>query len=279
MAERDRHRARHGALRDRLRVDPGTAVDLEHFDPGETYGRERTEAALELAEGLERLAALQDRIWAEAKHAVLVVLQGIDAAGKDGTIRHVMTAFNPMGCPVASFKVPTDEDLAHDYLWRVHRRTPARGEIAIFNRSHYEDVLVVRVHELVSRNTWEKRYEQINAWEHQLVDEGTTILKFFLAIDQDEQRARLQDRVDDPTRRWKFRSADLAERARWDDYRKAFEDALSRCSTSWAPWYLIPSNHKWFRNLAVADILGDVLEDLHAEYPAGEAGIEGTVVR
>ena len=275
MRARDEHAAKHGPLRERLRVKPGMEVALGHFDPGETYGREREPAELELAEGLARLGELQDRLWAEARHAVLVILQGIDAAGKDGTIRHVMSAFNPMGCPVTSFKVPTDEERGHDYLWRVHRRTPAKGDIGIFNRSHYEDVLVVRVHELVPKETWSRRYDQINAWERTLVEEGTTIVKFFLAIDQDEQRERLRDRVDDPTKRWKFRRADLDERALWDSYRRAFEDALGRCSTEWAPWYLVPSNRKWFRNLAVADILADIIDDLAPAYPPGEPGIEG----
>jgi PPK2 family polyphosphate:nucleotide phosphotransferase len=265
-------------LRERLRVRPGTAVDLDRFDPGETYGRERKAADQELAEGLVRLGELQDRLWAEAKHAVLVVLQGIDAAGKDGTVRHVMSAFNPMGCPVTSFKVPTAEELGHDYLWRVHCRTPMKGEIGIFNRSHYEDVLVVRVHELVPTETWSRRYDQINAWERTLVEEGTTVVKFFLAIDRDEQRDRFRERIADPTKRWKFRQADLDERALWDDYRRAFEDALSRCSTDWAPWYLVPSNRKWFRNLAVADILGDVIDDLAPAYPPGEPGIEGLTI-
>jgi PPK2 family polyphosphate:nucleotide phosphotransferase len=274
VAARDEHIAKHGRLRDRLRVKPGTRVDLEHFDPRETYGREREAADLELAEGLVRLGELQDRLWAQAQHAVLVVLQGIDAAGKDGTIRHVMSAFNPMGCPVTSFKVPTSEELGHDYLWRVHRHTPAKGEIAIFNRSHYEDVLVVRVHETVPKETWSRRFDQINAWEHTLVEEGTTVVKFFLAIDRDEQGDRLRERVEDPTKRWKFRRADLAERALWDAYRGAFEDALTRCSTDWAPWYLVPSNRKWFRNLAVADVLADVIEDLAPAYPPGEPGIE-----
>ncbi len=275
MRARDEHTAKHGPLRERLRVKPGSEVSLGHFDPSETYGREREPAELELAEGLVRLGELQDRMWAEARHAVLVILQGIDAAGKDGTIRHVMSAFNPMGCPVTSFKVPTDEERGHDYLWRVHRRTPAKGEIGIFNRSHYEDVLVVRVHNLVPKDVWSRRYDQINAWERTLVEEGTTIVKFFLAIDQDEQRERLRDRVEDPAKRWKFRRADLDERALWDSYRRAFEDALGRCSTEWAPWYLVPSNRKWFRNLAVADILADVIDDLAPAYPPGEPGIEG----
>lgn len=254
-------------LRRALRVEPGGRVDLERIDPGATFGTDKDAAEPLLQAGLERLGELQDRLWAEQQHCVLVVLQGIDAAGKDGTIRHVMSAFNPQGCTVTSFKVPTAIEAAHDYLWRVHARTPARGEIAIFNRSHYEDVLVVRVHELVPEDVWSRRYDQINEWERTLTQEGTTIVKFFLTISPDEQRERFQDRVDDPTRRWKFRLGDLDERRRWADYRRAFEAALERCSTEWAPWHVIPANHKWFRNLAVAEILADVLDELHPAYP------------
>ncbi|HEX5015225.1 MAG TPA: polyphosphate kinase 2 family protein [Candidatus Limnocylindrales bacterium] len=265
-------------LREALRVRPGKRVDLSEIDPSETHGHEKEAAEAELAAGLERLADLQDRVWAEDKHRVLVVLQGIDAAGKDGTIRHVMGAFNPQGCRVTSFKVPSEDELAHDYLWRVHRQVPGNGEIGIFNRSHYEDVLVVRVHDLVPRERWQRRYDQINAFEQLLAEEGTTILKFFLYIDRDEQRERFQARLDDPTKNWKFRLGDLEERKRWDDYIAAYEDALSRCSTEAAPWYVIPSNRKWFRNLAVADILGDTLDELNPRYPKPEEDLTGVVV-
>jgi len=265
-------------LRELLRVKPRVQVRLADVDPAATHGHDKADSAVELADGLARLTDLQDRLFAEAKHPVLIVLQGIDAAGKDGTIRHVMQAFNPMGCPVTSFKIPSAVEAAHDYLWRVHQRTPGKGEIAIFNRSHYEDVLVVRVHNLVPPAVWAKRYEQINEWEQMLTSEGTTILKFFLLIDRDEQRQRLQDRIDDPSKRWKFKAADLPERALWDDYQLAFEEALSQCSTSWAPWYLIPSNRNWFRNLAVAEIVADTLEDLKPAYPAGEPGIESVKI-
>jgi PPK2 family polyphosphate:nucleotide phosphotransferase len=256
-----------GDLRKALRVEPGSKVRLDELDPGATHGYDKGSSESDLKAGLRRLADVQDRLWAEQKHSVLVVLQGIDAAGKDGTIRHVMSAFNPQGCPVTPFKAPTSVEAAHDYLWRVHQRTPGKGEIAIFNRSHYEDVLVVRVHELVPEAVWSRRYEQINAWEQTLAEEGTTIVKFFLNISADEQRDRLQARVDDPTKQWKFRLDDLEERKRWDDYTAAFEAAIERCSTAWAPWYVIPSNRNWFRNLAVADILGDVLEELDPAYP------------
>ena len=254
-------------LRDSLHIRPGTRVRLEELDPGDTHGLDKEAAIDGTATQLERLTELQDRLWAEAARAVLVVLQGIDASGKDGTIKKVMEAFNPQGCPVTSFKVPSTDELAHDYLWRVHRRVPRKGEIGVFNRSHYEDVLVVRVHDLVPKPVWSKRYDQINDWERMLTDSGTTIVKFFLTIDRDEQRKRFQARYDDPTRRWKFSMGDLAERKLWDEYQAAFDDVLSKTSTSWAPWYVIPANHKWFRNLAVSTILADTIEALKPAYP------------
>jgi PPK2 family polyphosphate:nucleotide phosphotransferase len=265
-------------LRSVLRVRPGARVDLSSIDPSATYGRVKEAASAELEDGLARLTDLQDRLWAEGKRRVLVVLQGIDAAGKDGTLRHVMGAFNPQGCPVTSFKVPSPEELAHDYLWRVHRRVPGKGEIGVFNRSHYEDVLIVRVHDLVPKKVWSRRYDQINAFERLLVEEGTTIVKFFLYIDRDEQRERFQARLDDPDKRWKFRLGDLEERKRWDDYIAAFEEALTRCSTAEAPWYIIPSNRKWFRNLAVANILADTLDELDPHYPPPPEDLTGVVV-
>ena len=261
----EKHRSGH--LRSALMVKPGSKVHLARLDPAATHGHDKAKADVDLKKGLERLTDLQDRIWAEQKHPVLVVLQGIDAAGKDGTIRHVMSAFNPQGCPVTSFKVPTPIELAHDYLWRAHQRMPGKGEIGIFNRSYYEDVLVVRVHGFVPRAVWSRRYDQINAWERMLVEEGTTILKLFLNISADEQRQRFQERVDDPTKQWKFRMSDLEERKRWMDYQAAFEAMLERCSTEVAPWYVIPANRNWFRNLAVAEVLGDVLAGLKPAYP------------
>jgi PPK2 family polyphosphate:nucleotide phosphotransferase len=254
-------------MREALRITPGTRVRLAKRDLGETFGWDKETAEPETARQLDRLTELQDRFWAEAKRAVLVVLQGIDAAGKDGTIKKVMTAFNPQGSPVTSFKVPSAEELAHDYLWRVHKAMPRKGEIGIFNRSHYEEVLVVRVHELVPRAVWAGRYDQINAFERHLVANGTTVVKFFLAIDKDEQRERFQSRYDDPTKRWKFSMGDLEERKRWDAYQAAFDDALSKTSTDDAPWYVIPANRKWFRNLAVATILADTIADLRPRYP------------
>lgn len=254
-------------LRDALRVKPGTRARLSRLDPGDTHGFDRDAAEKATAKQLARLADLQDRFWAEARRSVLVVLQGIDAAGKDGTINKVMEAFNPQGCPVTSFKVPSAEELAHDYLWRVHKRTPRKGEIGIFNRSHYEDVLVVRVHDLVPKAVWSKRYDQINDFERILTANGTTIVKFFLSIDREEQRERFQERFDDPAKRWKFSMGDLEERKRWDDYQAAFDEALTKTSTAAAPWYVIPANRKWFRNLAVSSILADTIADLKPAYP------------
>jgi PPK2 family polyphosphate:nucleotide phosphotransferase len=254
-------------LRDALRIKPGRSARLGRLDPGETLGHDRASAELETQRQLVRLRDLQDRFWAQATRAVLVVLQGIDAAGKDGTIHKVMEAFNPQGCPVTSFKVPSTEELAHDYLWRVHQHAPRKGEIGIFNRSHYEDVLIVRVHRLAKKRVWSARYGQINDFERMLTENGTTIVKFFLQIDRDEQRQRFQARYDDATRRWKFSMGDLDERKLWDDYQQAFEDALTKTSTDWAPWYVVPANNKWFRDLAVSSILADTLTDLKPAYP------------
>lgn len=268
----------HVRLGDRLRVAPGSKLDLRKVDPSQTFGWIREDAEAEQAQYEAKLTELQERMWAEGKHSLLIVLQGIDAAGKDGTIRHVMDAFNPQGCSVTGFKAPTPEELRHDFLWRIHPHTPGKGSVAIFNRSHYEDVLIVRVHGLVPRKVWRGRFRTINEWERMLSEEGTTILKFFLFIDRDEQRERLQARLDDPDKRWKFSSADLPERARWDDYIEAFQETLVKTSTEWAPWYLIPANRKWFRNLAVAHVLGETLERLDPKYPPAEPGIESVVI-
>ena len=259
--------ARRTDLRDKLGIRPGRSARLAGRDPGATFGYEKAAALAETQRQLARLGPLQDRLWAESKRAVLVVLQGIDAAGKDGTINKVMEAFNPQCCPVTSFKVPSTDELAHDYLWRVHQHVPKKGEIGIFNRSHYEDVLVVRVHGIVPRRVWARRFAQINEFERMLAETGTTIVKVFLNIDRDEQRQRFQARYDDPTKRWKFSMGDLDERKLWDDYQGAFEDALTRTSTRWAPWYVIPANRKWFRDLAVASILADTLAGLKPAYP------------
>jgi PPK2 family polyphosphate:nucleotide phosphotransferase len=254
-------------LHEALRVKPGQRVHVERIDPSNSHGYTRAGALTETERHLATMADLQDKFWAESKRSILVVLQGIDAAGKDGTINKVMEAFNPQGCVVSSFKVPTPEELGHDFLWRIHKRTPGRGEIGIFNRSHYEDVLVVRVHDIVPKSVWSKRYDQINMFEKTLADAGTTIVKFFLSIDRDEQRARFQARYDDPTRRWKFSLGDLQERKLWDDYQLAFDDAISKTSTAWAPWYVIPANKKWFRNLAVSSVLAEIMTRMKPRYP------------
>jgi PPK2 family polyphosphate:nucleotide phosphotransferase len=264
-----------GAFRDLLGIKPGAKVNLAGFDCGATFGRKKDEADAVLTANLVRLTDLQERVYAEAKHAVLIVLQGIDAAGKDGTIRVVAGAFNPQGTPVTSFKTPTAIELAHDFLWRVHAAVPGKGEIGIFNRSHYEQVLVVRVHKLEPEPVWRRHYGEIRDWEKMLTDSGVTILKFFLAIDKDEQRKRFQDRVDDPTKRWKFSTADTAERALWDDYTVAFSEMLSETSTPNAPWHLIPANHNWLRNVAISEIVADAIDDLNPQYPEPEANLEG----
>ena len=254
-------------FRDVLRVTPGERVDLSTIDPGATHGWTKDAGEPETAAQLLRLGDLQDRLWAEAKHPVLVILQGIDAAGKDGTIQKVMEAFNPQGCTVSAFKVPTPEELAHDYLWRIHKRVPGKGEIGIFNRSHYEDVLVVRVHDLVPRDIWSGRYRQIREFERHLVETGTTIVKLFLYISREEQLERFQERYDNPKKRWKFSLGDLEERKHWDEYIAAFEDALSETSTHDAPWYVIPANRNWLRNLAVSSILAETIDELKPDYP------------
>ncbi|HEY8967377.1 MAG TPA: polyphosphate kinase 2 family protein [Candidatus Methylacidiphilales bacterium] len=249
-----------------FRVPPGKKLHLNDADPGFTHGTK--EAALKKTEELrDRLAALQFRLYAERKHSLLVCLQALDAGGKDGVVRHVVGSMNPQGCRVVPFKQPSSDELAHDFLWRVEKETPRRGEIVIFNRSHYEDVLVTRVHGLVPKKVWSKRYDLINDFERRLADNGTRIVKFFLHIGKDEQLARFKERLDDPSRHWKISESDYTERELWNDYRKAYEDALAACSTGAAPWYVIPSNHKWFRNLAVSRILVDVLEGMDIELP------------
>jgi PPK2 family polyphosphate:nucleotide phosphotransferase len=263
---------------DRYRIPPDTPVDLSRFDPRDTGGLEEDEVEGRVKDLNRRLESLQELLHAEGKHKVLVVLQAMDTGGKDGVIRHVFEGVNPLGVKVASFGRPTVEELAHDYLWRVHPHTPGRGEIAIFNRSHYEDVLVVRVRSLVPDEAWGRRYRHINEWERLLAEEGTTIRKFYLHISPQEQAERLQERLDDPSKRWKFRLGDLDERARWGDYMGAYEIVLSRTSTPWAPWYVVPADHKWYRNLVVATVLVDALEGLHMDYPPSEEDLSGVVI-
>ncbi|HBE72603.1 MAG TPA: polyphosphate kinase, partial [candidate division Zixibacteria bacterium] len=214
-----------------------------------------------------KLAKLQYLLYAENKHALLVILQGMDACGKDGTVRHVMHGVNPQACRVTSFKAPTSQELDHDFLWRIHQHVPPKGEIGIFNRSQYEDVLIVRVKNLVPKEVWARRYKQINQFERILARNGVTILKFFLHISKDEQKRRLQERLADPTKNWKMNPDDLKERARWDEYQKAYEAALSECGTKWAPWHVIPADKKWFRNLAVSQAIIETLEGLRMKFP------------
>lgn len=253
---------------DEFRIKSGSKVNLAKIDASYHGSYENEESTLaELERYSQRLGELQSIMYAENKHALLVVLQAMDGGGKDGTIHHVMAALNPQGCNVAGFKVPTAEELAHDYLWRIHKMTPGKGHITVFNRSHYEDVLVVRVHNLVPSDVWSKRYNEINAFERELTNSGTTLVKFFLHIDKEEQLRRFRDRLDEPDKQWKISDSDYTEREYWNDYQQAYMDALSKCSFNYAPWYVIPANHKWFRNLAVSQILVDTLEDLNMKYP------------
>jgi PPK2 family polyphosphate:nucleotide phosphotransferase len=255
-------------LEKRFQVPPQEKFKLSGRDPEDTAGisnKEKCEATL--AKNIDRLFELQTLLAASNQYAVLIVLQAMDAGGKDGTIRHVMTGLNPQACRVTSFKVPSGEEAAHDFLWRVHKAAPRRGEIEIFNRSHYEDVLVARVHKLVPKSVWQARYDQINQFEKILVDNKTIILKFFLHISKEEQKRRLKQRMQDPLKNWKISEADFAERKFWGEYVEAYEDALSRCSTKHAPWYVIPANKKWFRNLAVSQIIEDRMSALDMKYP------------
>ncbi len=242
-----------------IRVEPRTNVDLTQYDPGDTRGITHDEADERVAKLADELAEVQELLYGAAQQSVLIVLQGMDTSGKDGTISHVMAPINPQGCIVTSFKQPTPPELAHDFLWRVHPHAPAKGMMAIFNRSHYEDVLVVRVHEIVPKAVWRERYDAINNFEQLLAQNGTIILKFFLHISKKEQEERLLAREKDTTKAWKLSATDWAERERWDDYQAAYEDALSKCSTKAAPWHIVPANHKWYRNLAITETILDAL--------------------
>ncbi len=253
---------------DEYRVTGKKKAQLRDYDPDDVHlAPEKAEAKKKSAALQEKLAELQELIFAGHEHKVLILLQGMDASGKDGAIRHVMGGFNPQGVRVVSFGKPTDVDLDHDYLWRVHQQVPRRGEIVVFNRSHYEDVLIVRVRGLVPERDWKKRYAQINDFERMLTETGTVVLKFFLHISKDEQRERLQARVDDPTKRWKFQHGDLAERKLWNDYQRAYEEALTNCSTVYAPWHVVPANQKWYRNYVISSIVVDALKRLKMKYP------------
>ena len=249
------------------RVREGTDVELDKFDANDDGGLERKDGEARFDELSKRLVQLQELMYAQGKHALLVVFQAMDAGGKDSTSRKVIGPLNPAGVRVVGFKAPSTIERKHDFLWRVHQQTPRRGYISVFNRSHYEDVLVVRVKQLVEQSRGEKRYEHINAFEKLLVDEGTTIAKFYLHITRQYQKERLQRRLDRPDKHWKFNPDDLAERGRWREYQQAFETALSRCSTPGAPWYVVPAERRWFRNLLVAQVLADIMGDWDMQYP------------
>ncbi len=257
-------------LLDALRVPPGSPPCLEERDPGARVGAADKQAGIgRLAKLVDRLGELHARLYAERSRSVLLILQGMDASGKDGTIRTVFTGVNPQGCRIESFEAPSAAELAHDYLWRVHHLCPARGEIAIFNRSHYEDVIAVRVRKLADEKVWQRRFQHIRSFEELLTDEGTTVVKVFLHLSRDEQRRRMQERLDDPEKRWKFRAGDLDDRELWNDYARAYDDALRETSTEWAPWYVVPADHNWSRNLAVAEILVAALDRLDPRIPTG----------
>ncbi len=260
-------------------VKLGQKIKLKEIDPDDTGPFKDKKAAEKiLAENIERMADLQNVLYAEDKHALLIVLQALDAGGKDGTIRKIMSGVNPQGVQVTSFKKPTEEELSHDFLWRIHKVVPPRGMIGIFNRSHYEDVLVVRVHNLVPKAVWQKRYEHINNFERLLTDSGVTILKFYLHISKEEQKERFQARLDQPHKRWKFNPADLSERALWGDYMEAFEAVFARCSTEVAPWHIVPANKKWYRNVVISETIVKTLERLNMKYPDPVEGLDNIVI-
>jgi len=251
-----------------FKVAPGSKVKLKEIDPSfKGSHKDHKAAAEEIDHYQKKLRELQELLYAERRHSLLICLQAPDTGGKDGVINHVLGAMNPQGCRVAAFKQPTAEELAHDFLWRAHKVAPGRGEVVIFNRSHYEDVLVVRVHNLVSKEVWSRRYGLINDFENALAAHDTQILKFYLHISKEEQLKRFKERLDDPTKYWKISEADYKERAYWDEYMKAYEEALMKCSTRHAPWFIIPANHKWFRNLAIARIVVEHFETLDLKFP------------
>lgn len=264
---------------DRYRVE-GTSFDLSSHDPDSKRGFEggKRDGKAALPELKRKLSDLQRRLWAESDRSLLVVIQAIDTGGKDGTIRHVFTGVNPQGVHVRSFGVPSEKELSHDYLWRIHQQAPEDGAITIFNRSHYEDVLVVRVHELVPEDRWRQRFRHIREFERMLSDEGTRIVKLFLNISKDEQRERLQSRLDEPEKHWKFSKGDLKDRALWDSYQQAFQTAIAETSTEYAPWYVVPANRKWYRNLVVSSILIETLADMDPQYPKPEEGLDEVVI-
>ena len=260
------------------RVKPDSQLNLDTCDPDDTGEYKKTDQGKEKAKAITvqligRLEELQERLYANGNRAVLIVLQGMDTSGKDGTIKSVMSGVNPQGCKVVSFKAPSSEELGHDFLWRVHQKAPSKGQIGIFNRSHYEDVLITRVHGWVSDKVVKQRFNQIKEFEELLHESGTTILKFFLHISKDEQKERLEERIRDPEKRWKFNEGDLEERKLWKNYMDAFEDVMAATSTDYAPWYIVPANRKWYRNLVVADRVVDALENMKLKTPPAPAGV------
>jgi PPK2 family polyphosphate:nucleotide phosphotransferase len=257
-----------------LRVEPGTPARIAERDPRDMLGLDKSLAQELRRKPIERLHTLQRRLYAEGTRSLLLVLQGQDASGKDGVIRSVFAGVSPQGCRVVSFRAPAGAELAHDYLWRVHAQLPARGEIGIFNRSHYEDVVAVRVRELAPEGVWRRRTGHIREWERMLADEGTTLVKVFLHVSKDEQRKRLQERIDDPEKRWKFQREDLEARERFDDYVAAYEDAITETSTEWAPWHVVPADRNWLKALVVAQLLVDALERMDPQLPEPEPGLE-----
>ena len=260
-------------------VKPGEKVKLKDFDPNYSEGyKDKKSAEKEMKNIRKQMIQLQSLLYAESKHALLIILQALDTGGKDGTIRHVMAGVDPQGCDVKSFKVPTPEESAHDFLWRAHKVTPCKGKIVIFNRSYYEDVLVVRVHDLVPKEVWKKRYEQINNFETFLTENNTVVMKFYLHISKDEQKKRLEKRLTDPSKLWKFSEGDLKERKFWDDYMDAYEDALTKCNTEDAPWYIVPSNKKWYRNLMIGQTIVDKLKSLDMKYPEPQGNFDKIVI-
>jgi PPK2 family polyphosphate:nucleotide phosphotransferase len=263
----------------RYRVQPGERIRLADIDPNDSeHYKKKKDTLSELKKYCQQIRQLQERLYAENQRSLLIVLQAMDTGGKDGTIKHVFREVNPQGCRVWSFKQPSAEEASHDFLWRYHHRTPQRGMITIFNRAHYEDVLVVRVKNLVPENIWRKRYHIINEFEHMLALNRVTILKFFLHISKDEQKRRLESRLENPDKLWKFSKNDIQERLRWDDYQLAFEDAINYCSTDYAPWYVIPANKKWYRNLVIARTIANTLEAMNPQYPPAEPGLENVVI-
>lgn len=266
-------------MADQALIPPfGKAVQLSNYDPGYRGVFSKKTAAGEIRLLQARMQTLQERLYAENKQSLLIILQALDAGGKDSTIKKVFEGINPQGVRVHSFKQPSTLELAHDFLWRVHQRTPEKGYIGIFNRSHYEDVLVVRVNKLVSQAIWEKRYDHINHFEQLLTDNGTKIIKFFLYISREEQKERFQDRLDKPDKHWKFSKGDLVVRDQWDTYIQAYETVLSRCNTPEAPWHIVPANRKWYRNLVVTQTIVNTLEAMNPQYPPPEAGLESVVI-